>query len=410
MHITIPKAIPFFLSAILLATLPGVSGCGNAQSALPKITIGVLTDFTGVACYAVRQLYDGLTDYFRMVEEKNPIPGVEIEFVTYDTRTDPARIPSGYVWLKGREASVLFAISAADKELLSDRLEEDDIPAFGSQVSPELVGHTWVFGTVPPGNTQTEAILEWITDTWDYSTGKPRIGFLMASYQIGYHYKEGIDAFRQAYPEQLEWIGTEQAPSGSSSWAAELSRLKDSDCIITSLVGPMLASFVREARARGFEGKLVTGFESFPGFWDMVRTAAAPGQLHDCYYAHYLQWDKPGSFVDEMTEYAQKYRPEKAEELLKGTGYTSGWAEGMILADAIRRAVEQAGPENVDGKSIRDALAGTDLTVDAYGNPWRFTQERNFAFGTQIIFKWDLEAEEWESVSDWITPLSLASP
>jgi len=46
----------------------------------------------------------------------------------------------------------------------------------------------------------------------------------------------------------------------------------------------------------------------------------------------------------------------------------------MFTVDAIRRAVEEVGAENVDGTALRDALAETDMVVEGWGNPWKFTE------------------------------------
>jgi hypothetical protein len=167
----------------------------------------------------------------------------------------------------------------------------------------------------------------------------------------------------------------------------------------------MLASFIKEARDRGYERAIVGGFESFPGFWELVK--AAGGSLHNCYYPGYVRWDDP-AYINLIKEHAQRYRGGKAEALVNGTGYTSGWADGIVMADAIRRAVEAVGAEKVDGSAIRNAVATTNLTVEGYGNPWRFDENINFACQTQIIFEWNTAEERWESIGDWITPLSLA--
>ena len=406
------KIVALVLLGVLLATLPGLAGCAKEKGEVSEVAVGFLTDFTGVACYAVKQLYDGTTDYFSVVEEENLIPGVRIRCITADTRTEYARLVPGYLWLKGQGAVLMSVGAATDQEILADRFEEDGIPCFGWQASTKLQGHKWLFTLHSSPQSQPEAILQWIMDTWDYEGmgRKPRIGHIGATYGTTDHYQGGIDAFLRANPEELDWVGVEKAPMGTSAWAVEISRLEDCDFIIVSLVGPMVASFVREARGRWYDGSLVSGIEGFPGYWDLVTAAVSPEDLYGCFFAFFEPWwteDVP--YINELKEYTlTHYSPAEAEVRMRQSGYLTGWAVGMVMADVIRRAVEEAGAGNVDRTAIRDALAEIDTTVEGFGNPWRFAQNQNFLCRAQRVFEWSATEKEWFAASDWITPPLLA--
>jgi hypothetical protein len=80
----------------------------------------------------------------------------------------------------------------------------------------------------------------------------------------------------------------------------------------------------------------------------------------------------------------------------------------MFMADAIRRAIDEVGAENVDGTTLRAALAETDMTVPGWGNPWRFTENENFLARAERVFEWKVAEEDWVAISNWITPASLA--
>jgi len=404
------KIVVLVLLAVMLATLPGLAGCAEEKEKTPQITIGVLTDFTGVASFAVKQLVDAMMDYFRMVEEEDPIPGVKIKFITYDTRLDYARTAPGYVWLKGQGAVMMNIINPADREILVDRFVEDKIPVIGSQTLPTLMASGWDFSFSSSNAHETEVIMQWIMDTWDYNTlGMPKIGHLGYAHVVADYHQDGIDAAMEANPGKFDFAGFERSPMGTTAWAVEINRLKDCDFIIVSAVGPMMASFVKEARLRGYEGDLLSGINAFPGYWDLVTGAVPSEDLYACFWAgYYPWWNENVPFITDLKEAIQRYRPGEAEALMRSSGPLAGWAMGLFMADAIRRAVEEVGAENVDRIAIRDALADTNMTVEGWGNTWKFTEDQYFLARAERVFEWSIAENDWVVISDWILPASLA--
>jgi ABC-type branched-subunit amino acid transport system substrate-binding protein len=406
------RTAALILLGVLLVTLPGLAGCAGEEGKVPEIVIGVLSDYTGPAAYACTQLIDTFQDYFRMVEEEDPIPGVNIRFVTYDMRTDYSRVPPGYVWLKTKGAMLMAIIHPTSAQMLAPRAEEDQIPLVGGGVAIDLCINEWVFSMYATNEVQIEAILMWITDTWDYD-GKgrnPKVGHVgYSGYTTTAGYDTGIAAFLEAHPGEIDYVGTEAPPTGTTSWAGEVSKLKDCDYIVMTCVGPGVPSFIKEARARGYTGAFLSGTEAIPGFMKSIRTAVSSDQLYGLYHMGYWPWwndDVP--YINDLKEAIQEYHSDEAEELLKESGPLTGWGFGMYVAEAIRRAVEEVGAENVDGAAIRDALAETNMTVQGFGNTWSFTETNHCCCLAQRAYEYLPEEDDWVAVSDWIMPASLA--
>ncbi|MCP4612749.1 MAG: ABC transporter substrate-binding protein, partial [Planctomycetes bacterium] len=115
------------LASILLA-LPLLTACSkNDETSAPtisptptptpsaikaqetvKITIGNLSDLTGVSANAMGIINMALEDTVEYYNEQNLIPGVELEVITYDGQFNPARDISGYEWLKENGADLIF--------------------------------------------------------------------------------------------------------------------------------------------------------------------------------------------------------------------------------------------------------------------------------------------------------------
>ncbi len=206
------RVVALVLAVALLASVPGSVGCGREEGRGNEVVIGWEWDLTGRAALAVVQVYDALRDYLTL----NTVPGVDIKVVPYDAKSDPARVPGGYEWLKGRGLDVLSA-APQDVLLLRSRLEADQIPVF--QVSNILatLDSDWIFSEYGPPESQLEVELQWITDTWE-GAEKAKVGFVGLSGVPFYEsQRDKVEAWVAEHPDDFEWLGAEMAPSTTTS-------------------------------------------------------------------------------------------------------------------------------------------------------------------------------------------------
>ena len=407
------KMVVLALLGVLLATLPGLVGCAKEEEARKEIVIGFMGDFTGPTAATCVDLYKGMTDYFTMVEEDDPIPGVKVKIITYDTRMDYARCPIGYVWLKGKGADIFFNFSPIFQEMLMDKHQKEKIPAFTFATSPPMVGEEWVYSLSIHFPWEAEAIMEWILEEWwDYEEMQrsPMIGHVgIAGYESSEQVHEVLQALHASDPDKFGFRET-FAPIGSTGWAVEISRLEDCDFIIVDLFGPQMASFLAEAIARGYEGKFLGTSMSFLGFWDLAKSAAR--QLEDLDGALAMQTqlvltdDVP--FVDQMRNNLERFRPGEAETLGRGTSYMAAQMAGLILEDMIRRAVAEVGAENVDAVALNNALKNIDMTVEGFGEAFKCHEGSNILHRMLRVVEYRVAEDDWFATTDWFLPPSLA--
>jgi len=400
------KVVLAALLVLVIVTVPSLSACGEGESAQAhSVTLGFMSDFTGRAAFALNQVYKGTQDYLQMVEDEDVIPDLEIELVTYDTRGDYGRAPAGYQWLRGQGSQLIFMPSAQDQETLASRLEADQIPAIGGQGSQLLLDQRWAFSLYPATGALGRLLLEWIMNQWDYEgEGRlPRVAHAgYASYLTTADYKNWIDDYLEANPDKFDWKGHHAPPMGTTTWSLESQKLRDCDYVIVSIVGPGTGSFIKEMRQRGYDGDFLSGIDAFPGFWDLIREVNTPDSLYGCSVIHFLPWwNDGGSFVQEAKDRLAKYRTEaEAGPLLRSSNYFSGSGMALLAVDAIRRAVDQVGVDNISAEAIQDALVNTNLVVEGWGNPWEF-QDTNACARTARMYDWDLQLEDWVGTGEW---------
>jgi hypothetical protein len=407
-------AVVVFLVALLVA-LPAVAGCAGGASEERVIKIGILADFTGVASFAMQPTMKAADTYVtKVVSEKNPLPGVKVKFTIFDTQLNYSRTVPGYLELKGRGVDMMLIPNAQDVELLGDRLQQDQMPVVGTQGLQSQLASEWSMSTVSTVQSQGEAVMRFIMDHWDYQ-GKgrnPVVGHLGYTLTSTEYYQQGIDSVRNAYPDKFTWKGIERGTLGNVTWTSEVGRLKSCDYILVSVAGPMLSSFVSQARNGGYTGVFVTGMEGFPGFFGLVQSAlkGSPEQLYDCYYvAWWPWWNEDVPYIKDCLEYLDTYAASEKDELLNSSAAISGWGVGMVLEATIRNAIEAVGAENIDRVALKNGFSAIDMTVEGFGDVWKITPNNNCLQWQQRAFEWNVSEEEWVPLPTYYNP-ELSKP
>jgi hypothetical protein len=403
-------ALAFF--CLLLATSPVIVGCaGGGDSDIKEIKYGWLWDFTGRAASAVLQTYDGFRDYLRMVSEEDPIEGLKLTLVTYDTKSDASRVPLGYEWMKGRGVDIMSA-APQDTELLRNKFEADQMPFYAISNIISMVDSQWLTSLYGPPELQLATLLEWISENWDNYPTKPKVGFIgLAGVPFYESQKETVQDWISAHPDKFEWLGAEMVPSTTTSWVSEVIKMKSADFIFASMSGPPLVSLTSEARARGYEGTFMGPSETYFSFYMLLRAGVSPADLDNCIAGTYTPWwGEDNAFMDEVEEYAQKYHSQASMVgIRQGTGQFNGWALGIIFIDAVKRAIDKVGVENLDGLAIHEALQATDMTVEGWGNPWKLKTDENINYFAQTVrlVEYRSDVDDWVAITEFEYPPSL---
>ena len=406
------QVIALVLLGVLLATLSGLAGCAKEEGAKKEIVFGFLWDVTGRAAFATTKFHTSLKEYLRFTQEEDPIPGVEIKVVTYDTKSEPARVAPGYLWLQGKGAQIVSA-AAHDCEALLPRLEADEVPSIGLAALLSVIDNPWTFFIYPPPEADIEVLMQWIMDSWDYEKEgrRPKVGFVgYGGYSFYEFPRARAEEVAEANQDKIEWLGAEMPPVGAMTFAAEIAHLIDSDILICVLTGPPLASFAGEARERGFEGQFAGNATSFYSFWDVV-TDVVP--LEDLDGTVTTSWgplrseDVAGNraIIEHVFGEIEPTRDERDDAL---RDWANGWHMGPIIMDSVRRAVAEVGAENIDGRVLRDMLAEFDMEMDGYGNRWYFLEDCKSLTRTIKMAQYRSAEDDWVSIGDYYQPPCLA--
>jgi len=397
-----------FLAALLVIGSVLV-GCGGGESSAGvEVLIGLETDLTGPACTSIAPVYNGLEDYLEKANEEGVVPGATVKIVTYDHRTDYSRIPVGYQWLKGKGVNAIMFPSPTDIQMLISRLTEDKIPAFGTTALTSWMDEEWAFGTSPTMQISSERCAQWIMDEWDYegTDRSPEVGFvgIIGSVPTEAH-QEGFEDFIDAHPDKFNYVGAKLVPASTSTFAHEISVIEDCDWVFVYFYQTTLTGFVREARARGYVGNIMSTSASMPGYWNLVRANVPAEELYGCYHVHYMPWVEDNSFATEWQSYINENR---SADFVAVEGQSPSYATGIYwgkwVVDVVKRAVEEVGAENVDGQAIRDAAESTNMEQISKGwaNDWVQSPTNHILITEDKMYNWNVDTLEWDNLSDAI--------
>jgi len=401
--------VAVLLLVLMLGTAPGLVACGNGDGpvAANKIIVGWDWDFTGRAASAVVLMYKGFQDYLKMTAENDPVPGAVLEPLTYDGKSDPARVLQGYQWLKDRGTDI-FSCAPHDFGMLRSRIEADNMLCYITSTQlenldcPNLVSQ---FGTP---ESQIEVVFKWIMDAWD---GVPpaKIGFVgLAGVPFYEAQRDKALEIIAANPDKLELTSVQMVPTTTKTWAAEIQKLMPSDFINVAMSGSFLASFTIEARQRGYSGGLVGPMESWLGFWALVKGVVPEADLDGVVSGTYFQWwNQPGAFVDEANMYLDLYQPDDAAYIRLTSGWFSGWAYGYLMVDALRRAADKVGGENVTAADFFQAAQETDLMPDGWTVPWKLAPGVNCLMRGVQLLQYQAAVDNWVQIEPYVIPPSL---
>lgn len=328
------------------------------------ITIGNLTDLTGVSANAMEYINMALDDLTEYYNENDLIPGVELKVVTYDGQMDPARDIPGYEWLRGKGADLIFTPIPSTPVTLKSRVDTDQVVLFALVAAKDEIlppGYVFNLGTVPQYDAYT--LLKWIADNdWDYEAqGPAKIGGAGWNDQQSGPFIDGMQEYCAAHPDQFEWEGG-YLTNFSFTWGAEVEALRDCDYVYPGIV---FVSFVQQYRSAGCTRAKLVGAEPQTAFFKMVDDAGLWDEIDGMLFVKFSRWwNEEGEMATLVRQLLNRNHPSDTERIVSsGVGYLSInqiYPMLQIVADAAARV----GPANLDSQALYDAATSFVMTAD----------------------------------------------
>lgn len=395
---------------LLIALLPVTVLAGCAQKAEGTVYLPIVVPLSGPAAAGYLPAVAQWGAYVRYINEEDPIPGVKLELLQYDTKFNPAEAISAYDWVREQGAKFIAFTDSGTGEALKDYAGEDKFPIITSTATYET--------TTPPGYVfcgsmdyyrQSKGFMQWL-ETELTGSEKATVGCFGGNDSFGNGHNDGAKDYAEAHTDKFVWGGSEMIAGASEvlNWGASVTNLLDCDYIICGTFGKGLGSFVYAARAMGWTGKFVLT-DANVGFWTAYIAQLPAGYLDNSIWSangrYYLDLDDQSDFGKILTDevianYATDDEKTAFQTMLSAeTNLLVAYFATEMLREALKNVDD---PDDLTGEMLYEAattLVLTDLGDD-YPSDIGFTATSRVLLPYSRIYEYT--DNDWQKVADWI--------
>jgi len=348
----------------LLAALILASACapGPTTTEGKKVELGAIWGMTGPAAVSLQIQTMAIQDYFRYFNEQGVIPGVSIVLSWADDMLQTPLLYSHYEKFVERGVPLIFMEEVTGLVGLKDRFEKDKVVIFmpGSGYQEANYPPGWRYATSPTIAEQAASVFRYFKENWQ-SQEAPRLAIIGIESPWGYEPRYAMEYARSL---GFEVLPPESVPFVTLDATGQLLRLKESGADLVYIQGLPMASgpVLRDAERLGLMGQIqFAGHQSSMGERVIQMTGvASEGYLIPRPFPWFDETEIPG--IKLMLETQMKYHGKLTRE---GECFF-GWVSASVVCEAIKRAIEKVGYDNLDGPAIKEALDSIK-SFDAYG-------------------------------------------
>lgn len=352
------------VSLALIITVIPLLGTGCAGGAAEKtVKVGFSICYTGVAAEKGRPMGNAKLDAIKYInEELGGVAGYQIEVIWRDNQYDAAKaatiineiINSGALLFTTNSSKMMMASAET-----ANRAEFPGFAVFSSPVLTNPPRH--IYAQMPDYGDDWAAFARYYLDNIWQGTGKPKMALHLLNNPTGSGARDAANALADELG--IEIVADEEHTATTISEIESLTRIKaqNPDILYISSTPQPTSIIVKNAIELGmYPGMTIAlGHASFTSIFVELAGADAEG-IYGVYPT--VNWGDNVPAMAKMTEYVRKYHPDDEGNM----DYITSWAEGLIVAEILRLAIENVGFDNL-----------TPQTVEEYG----FKKLNNFDVG-----------------------------
>lgn len=386
-------AVAVTLALLFTACAPAPTGLAEKEKV---VEFGIIGPFTGAGGSSMQTMVGGNQDYLRYFNESQAIPGVSVKFLWGDTTMQFSLLYSHYERFVERGLPLIEIEEATGLTGLKERFERDEVVVFSCGAGYQAVVYPepgWRYTITPTIAEQAAVAIEYFLENWQ-GDRPPRLAFMVIDSPWGYEPGYATEYFQGL---GFEVLPVEVVPFVTLDATSQLLRLKASGADLVYIqglpatVGPVL----RDAERLGLLGQMrFAGHSSGMG----ERVIEMTGVASEGYFmARTCPWfddtEVPG--IGLILDNMMKYHGEVQRE----GEYFTGWVGGAVMCEAIRRAIENVGYDNLDGPAVKAAFDGMK-DFDVYGLA-SITYKPDDHRGATKMAVYEVRGGKVVRVSDW---------
>jgi branched-chain amino acid transport system substrate-binding protein len=350
------------LQLILMGTAVAVGLGLSAPAGAEELRIGYLAPLTGGLAQTGIDMRDGFLLYLE--EHGNKLGGMDVKLIIEDEQgkgdvavTKAKKLvlqDKVHMLIGGVLASTGYALAPVSTELKTMYIPS--IPAADDLTQRQLKNFPYLIRTSWSSSQPHHPLGQWACDQ-----GYKKVVTIAADYAFGY---EVVGGFQKAFEDcggkivQKIW-----PPLGAKDFGPFIPTIKsDTDAVLSLMVGPMPAQFIKQMRGAGFKKPIIGGGTSYDEFVLPFMGDEAIGDVSALHYSAALDTPKNIAFVK---AYRTKFG--KVPSYYSENNYTTA----QWLDEALKKAGGKwPGPEELIKLMV-------DIKLDAVRGPVSLDENRN---------------------------------
>ena len=330
----------------------------QADGVRGKITIGVLEAFSGPTGSTSIALREGTEDAVRYVNERmGGISGHPLDIIVVDCKLEIGSITSGWDRLEGEGVPAIISGSLGAFPIVPELGQKSRIPLVVSTTGnvdwlfpKEPI---YVFATMPVSMTFYDVVCDLIEKDWAKKgeTRSPRVGFDVISMGVWPQY---FGKAARMYTEKRGWEHlVVNSPINPADVTTQVLQMKQFGADYIYMTGTEAAgiTWIKELDRQNFHPIIYA-----TSYMASNESLNALGSLINGIRMFQMApvWtntDEP--IIDLLHELNAEWHPELTYRV---PHYMRGFGHAFVLAEALKRAVESVGYENIDGKTVKEAM------------------------------------------------------
>ena len=350
------------LQSILMTTAVAVGLGLSAPAGAEELRIGYLAPLTGGLAQTGIDMRDGFLLYLE--QNGNKLGGMDVKLIIEDEQgkgdvavTKAKKLvlqDKVHILIGGVLASTGYALAPVSTELKTMYIPS--IPAADALTQRRLKEFPYLIRTSWSSSQPHHPLGQWACDQ-----GYKKVVTIAADYAFGY---EVVGGFQKAFEDcggkivQKIW-----PPLGAKDFGPFIPTIKaDTDAVLSLMVGPMPAQFIKQMRGAGFKKPIIGGGTSYDEFVLPFMGDEAIGDVSALHYSAALETPKNIAFVK---DYRTKFG--KVPSYYSENNYTT--------AQWLDEALKKAGGKWPGPEELIKIMVG--IKLDAVRGPVSLDENRN---------------------------------
>jgi len=393
------KKLLVLAGVVSLALIITMIPLGCAGGAEKPVKVGFSICYTGVAAEKGRPMGNAKLDAMKYInEELGGVAGYQIEVIWRDNQYDAAKAATIINELINSEC-LLFTTNSSKMMMASaETANRAEFPGFAVFSAPVLTNPPrHIYAQMPDYGDDWAAFAKYYLDNIWQGTGKPKMALHLLNNTTGSGARDAANALADELG--IEIVADEEHTPTTISEIESLTRIKaeNPDILYISSTPQPTSIIVKNAVELGmYPGMTIAlGHASFTS----VLVELAGTDAEDVYGVYpTVNWGDDVPAMAKMTEYCQKYHPDDFGNM----DYITCWAEGLIVAEILRLAIENVGVDNLTPQAVEEYGFKKLNNFDAGGlhGPVTYTPGDNRLSKSVRIFQ--VQGGELVPITGWV--------